>query len=213
MVIEQHHSNDTVATKYKVELLESKFADLCNGICEELDALQEVEVEKLIRSLICLPMKLRSKYKNVILQNLPSVKRGRRFSELLLPVISFIDYELLEHMIHKFGSQNLNMQMQWYSREIQTFKEQTTVQQLINIWPGSLGEVNSDNLEVIARVKEDPQSWYLTDLEKLRDKYYGHMLLQDVISGVLMSTHPGIPYTSSISGEHTLILYSTCMLS
>ena len=78
----------------------------------------------------------------------------RAVDELFLhlnPLFSFVDYDLLQHIIRQFGNNMLNKDMSQYHDDMQVFMKQTTIKDLINILPGvDENEIRPQfNLEVL----------------------------------------------------------------
>lgn len=94
--------------------------------------------------------------------------------------MSFIDFSLLEYIIKKFCSNGLQTEMKSYRSAMQIFMRQTTVAQLIDHWPGEQ-EVPPNFTMLITKIDEDPATYTLEKLDKLRRKYCVQIKLSDVI--------------------------------
>ena len=171
----------------KIENFESQFTDLHKRIREELMASENMIVKELLQRLTLLPIKLRSEYEKIISEKLPTLPREGSISELFLhlnPLFTFIDYHLLEYIINGFGSNGLRIKMQSHAREISSFLEQTTIQQLIDCWPCQ-EEKNPKVCEMIAKIDKDAKSCSLYELDTLRRKICVSVRLSDVISAAV----------------------------
>ena len=116
------------------------------------------------QALIILPFAFRREYERSIQQLLPAAKEidGQSVitsSVFLLfnPLFAFIDYDLLNHMIVKFGSAELKSEMALYIEDVKIFMRETTVGDLIDHWPGGSCEVSDLNYAKLrAKFRDDP---------------------------------------------------------
>ena len=142
-----------------------------------------MSVPKVLQALTLLPISLRKELEKSIKELLPSLRQEDSFSELFLhlnSLISFIDFSLLEYIIKKFCSNDLQTEMKSYHSAMQIFMRQTTVAQLMDHWPGEQ-EVPPNFSMLIAKIDEDPATYTLEKLDKLRRKYCARTKLSDVI--------------------------------
>ena len=185
IIVKQYIRDDTVAGK--IEQLEKQFKGLHKCIRMELKENEGVDVNEILQSLTLLPTKLKMEYEAQIAKRLPTLQKEERISELFLhlnPLFSFIDYTLLEYIINEFGSAPLKEKMQSYSREIQNFMNQTTVQQLIDYWP--CNEESMPNVsKMVANIDKDPQQCKLSELDALRKRICISMRLSDIICAIV----------------------------
>ena len=169
----------------KIEQLESKFRDLHKCIRNEL---QGMSVNELLQSLTLLPTKLKKEYETQVMKKLPELQKEEKMSQLFLhlnPLFTFIDYALLEYIIQRFGSPTLKQRMLSYSREIQKFMSQTTIQQLIDYWPCTDKESVPDMSKIIAKITKNPRECKLSELDDLRKKICISMRLSDIICAMV----------------------------
>lgn len=154
----------------------------------ELSTNEEVTVDRLLQALTLLPFAFRMQYQDTIQDMLPELEAEDRISSLfnlLDPLFSFIDYDLLKHLVTKFGSASLKEEMSEYVDKVQFFKRTTTVSELIEYWPGNkLPESNFSSLR--ARIGADPGSYTLDELDKFRRRFFGQLRLSDFISASIL---------------------------
>jgi hypothetical protein len=127
-------------------------------------------------------------YQDTIQNMLPELEAedhiGSLFN-LLEPLFSFIDYDLLKHLVSKFGSATLKEEMSEYVEKVQLFKRTTTVSELIEYWPGvKIPESNFSSLR--ARIGADPGAYTLEELDKLRRRFFGQLRLSDFLSASIL---------------------------
>ena len=134
-----------------------------------------------------LPIAFKKEYESSIQQILPAAKEndGQSIvtsSTFLLfnPLFIFIDYDLLNHMIVKFGSAELKSKMALYIEDVKFFMKETTVGDLIDHWPGcEVPDLNYAKLK--AKFKDDPMTYTLERLNKFRRRFCGQVRLSEFI--------------------------------
>ena len=135
-----------------------------------------------------LPISFRKEYERSIQQLLPAAKEtdGQTVvtsSVFLLfsPLFVFVDYDLLNHMIVKFGSTKLKNEMALYIEKVKIFMKETTVGDLIDHWPGCelVSDLNYGKLK--AKFEGDPKTYTLERLNKFRRRFCGHVRLSEFI--------------------------------
>ena len=82
---------------------------------------------------------------------------------------NFLNFDLLEHVINKFGSEILKQKMESYKHELQFFRKATRLCDFMKCWP-VLGETppETELKEFVAKMKHDWDNCTLEDLEKLK---------------------------------------------
>lgn len=86
-------------------------------------------------------------------------------------VWSFLDFTLLEHIVMRFGSDNLKDQMRQYSYKLQDFRKRTTVYRLIEAWPSLEPPQDYEGCEkAILTLNENARECTLEKLEVLRKR-------------------------------------------
>ena len=164
-------------------MLEREFSNLQRRTSSELTANASMTTEILIESLTLLPIALRSEYQSVIVGNLETLERAdsiRKIFHHLNPHVTFIDYGLLEHIINEFGSRRLKRDMSKYIETVQVFIHQTTVQELMDHWPG-VREIPPHFEELRAVIDEDPSSCTLRQVDDLRKRFCSKIKLYETV--------------------------------
>ena len=82
---------------------------------------------------------------------------------------NFLNFNLLEHVVGKFGSEDLKGKMESYVRDLQSFRKATRLCDFIDCWP-VLGETppKSDLRTFVVKMKHDWDRCTLEDLETLK---------------------------------------------
>ena len=167
---------------------------------EEFDCLHErlvnelseggTSVDKVLRILTKLPFTFRKEYESAIQSMLPELEEKeviRKFFYRLNPLFTFIDYELLQHLVTKFGSLGLKQEMTSYTEKVQLFKKVTTISELIDCWPG-LKVPQIDHTILRAKFDDDPKSYTLERLDSFRNRFYNELRRSEFVAvSILMS--------------------------
>ena len=167
----------------KIENLEKQFLSLQEELLSELVTNEAITPQTLLRSLIILPVSLQAEYKKFILENLPTLKRADSIDLIFAHLsfhFTFIDYGLLKHLVEKFGGEQLKQNMSAYAGAVQVFLDETTVQQLMDYWPGRQ-DIPPHFEEVKAVVYQNPKVYSLRDLDNLRRNLCGETKLSEMV--------------------------------
>ena len=167
----------------RIKTLEGQFDCLHDRLVDELSK-GGVSVDKVLQALTKLPLTFRKEYESTIQNMLPELEKREVICKLFLrlnPLFTFIDYELLHHLVLKFGSQELKKDMTTYTVKVQSFKEVTTISELIDFWPG-LKIPQIDHKILRAKFKDDPKSYTLIKLDYFRNHFYSEVRLSDFVS-------------------------------
>ena len=145
-----------------------------------------IPVSEFFIALAMLPIAFRNEYETTIQQTLPAVKDSGDSvvtAGILLqfsPLFVFTDYNLLNHMISKFGSPELKGDMALYIKEMQVFMRKMTVGDLINHWPGyEVSDLKYSKLR--AKFKGDPMTYTLEGLNEFRRRFCSRVRLSEFI--------------------------------
>ena len=147
---------------------ESRFSDLVYCTYETL-ADKGIEANRFHAYLMALDLS-RSKEHGEFINNL--FEPGTTFHHLwgkLCGYWNFLNFNLLEHVVGKFGSEDLKHKMESYVRDLQSFRKATRLCDFIDCWP-VLGETppKSDLRNFVVKMKHDWDRCTLEDLETLK---------------------------------------------
>ena len=178
-------------------------------LIEQFDCLHErlvteiseggISVGKVLRALTRLPITFRTEYESKIRSMLPELEERRVIDNLfyrLNPLFTFIDYELLQHLVSKFGSQKLKRDMTSYTEKVQLFKKHTTIGELINCWPG-LKVPPIDHELLRAKFAGDPKSYTLEKLDFFRNRFFNELQRSEFVTvSILMLVESANSFTA-----------------
>ena len=150
-------------------------------------------VKEVLRTLTKLPFAFMEEYESAIQSMLPDLEKRKVVHNLfnrLNPLFRFIDYELLQHLVSKFGSRELKQGMMTYTENVQLFKKVTTIDELINHWPGfKVPEIDHKLLR--AKLAGDPKSYTLEKLDLLRNRFFNELRLSEFVAvSILILVEP-----------------------
>jgi hypothetical protein len=195
---------ETVAER--IATLEKQFRDLHQSLLFELTEGEGISVTKFFHALEMLPIAFRREYQDTIremtrntiremTQNIESRGPAKVTTDLFLhysPLFTFIDYELLRHLISEFGKAKLKERMVVYVAEVEQFKKDTTVADVMDIWPGNT-DIHLNYTKLRAKFEGDPRTYTLEKLDKFRRKFCSQLRLSDFIFW-LISMEPGMSF-------------------
>ena len=170
--VDRGDGNKSTSMSTLLKDFEARFSDLHQTLCSELAA-GCIDTSYFVRSLTLLPLKLKKEYDKPIKEILPELQQQGNVKELLYllnPLLHFIDYGLLEHLINQLGSVGLKEEIVVYCRDIHAFMNKTTVQQLIGYLPGE-PEVPLTFEPLKVKIREHPSKCTLAKIDELRRQF------------------------------------------
>ena len=153
-------------------------------LLSEMKTNSEVSPETLVDSLTLLPISLRAEYQKFVFENLRTLEKAESVREIFHHLnlhFTFVDYKLLEYLIEEYGSPTLKQEMSAYTQRVQIFMNETTIQQLIDHWPGQR-DIPPHCEELRAVIDGDPRKYTLRQLDNLRRKVCSVTMLSETIS-------------------------------
>ena len=170
----------------KIERLKNQFDQLHDQLMAELK-IHSISMNMLLDALTLLPLSLRREYDVRGLCTLTS--KGITTDELFIvhlnPLMNFIDYGLLAHLIRNFGSGSLKEDMHTYESNVQLFMKQTTISEIVG--PGVDHLPNQQDTppkftKLMTKITlEGAQHITLEQLDALRLKFCAHLKLSEVV--------------------------------
>ena len=166
-------SLDKQSVEQLVNKLEERFSDLIDCTYK---ALLEKKVDGDVRcfrsSLLSVKVSQKHIHQEFIDKHLIKVDKETTFDDLWIRLsnyCNFLNFDLLEHVISKFGSEDLKHKMECYKCELQSFRKATRLRDFIDCWPVQ-GETppETDLREFVAKMKHDWENCTLEDLETLK---------------------------------------------
>ena len=97
----------------------------------------------------------------------------------LNPYLSFLNYNLLAHIIKHFGNQPLKQEMKCYCEDIKQFQKETMIADIIPYIPQTSDQHLKDYSKLNLTVDFDIATTSLEDLEEYRKRFATEFLLPD----------------------------------
>ena len=190
---------NTTDVSSHVHDLECQFRLLHERILSELED-RGVTVSQLLSSLLIIPTALRQEYNKSIKEVFPELRREAAIREAfyhLSPLIDFLSCDLLNYIIGGFGSNTLNAMMKSYNVDLIRFMKETTVKQLMDVWPSQQPEdIPPYFMKLRAKLKKDPTTCTLYELDQLRRQFCAAVRLTEIVLVLI-----GLESTNSFIAE------------
>ena len=152
-----------------------------------------VPVDELLDDLTLLPIGLRREYQESIKKELLQIGTTESITQifhlLVNPLSTFLDYKLVEYLISKYGSKQLKGDMADYVDDVNRFKHDTTVADLMECWDG-IEDLSLNYTKLQVRFGEDPTECSLERLDQHRKKICSRYKLSELVM-VLINLKPG----------------------
>ncbi len=193
----------------EIKCLDSRFSELVFKAQLEIEEQVHVEikdvnssgrrkllvVKKFRHHLTYLPADIRAEHYQFLKSNLDELVRADNTEQIFMYLNlywSFLDYSLLEHIINKFGSVQLNDDMTKYATELAVFIATTTVAQFVERWPTVCGRktIPPHFSELTVRITLSASECTLERLEKVRKDFCREFSLS-TFALVLAEVQPG----------------------
>ncbi len=185
----------------EIKDFENRFSDLVFKVRMEIqDEVEERQTPyelcatriRLQNDLTSLPASIRADHYEFIMESIDTISEAKSVHKIfnyLNLYWSFIDCNLLEHLIRKFGSEGLQAQMTSYIADLVRFRKSTTVAQFAKYWPkfGDKKDPPPHFSELKAKLPADPSCCTLEYVENLRIAFCREFLLSKsalVLAGV-----------------------------
>jgi hypothetical protein len=172
----------------KITMLEKQFKDLHKSLLFELTEGEGISVTTFFQTLEMLPIAFHREYQEKIRAmkqkiDPESCGTAKVTSHIFLhysPLFTFLDYGLLKYLISEFGKVELKERMAAYVPEVEKFKRETTVADVMGIWPGN-ADIPLDYTILRTRFKGEPATYTLEKLDNFRRRFCSHLRLSEFI--------------------------------
>ena len=182
----------------QVHYFEKRFGNLINEVCQQVN--KRMKPSDFLFCVSNLPVSARNQHRSFIEEKLMNVPPPVNFVKIWSTMNlywDFLNYGFLEHVINKFGSENLKQQMQEYISELHTFKQRTRLFDFIKTWScKDLQRQREDCLKkVVVKMEKEWLQCTLQDLESFSEdlvhKFFlpgSDMLFHDAQEGCVCVT-------------------------
>ena len=197
----QEKDPDTI--RVEIDSLHKKFRSLIKDLTKQLENSRGIEMEDVHDTLLNLPQHLHVIYSPILDEKFHSLEKCKSYREFFFKMNdcwNFIDPDLLESIIEEHGSDGLKSAMKVYAKELEMFRQSTTVHQLIEMWQpkfpkssiSDIPEVSHEHCKsLVTRLDRDARMYTIQELDCFRREAqkFAHplsisaMILYDIISG------------------------------
>ena len=119
----------------QIEEFENRFEGLTYDAQVEIRE-KRTPVRKFQHTVVLLPLSIRADHHQFLEKNLLNIERAESIDEIFMYLNlywTFIDYQLLEHIIRKHGSDYSKAKMEEYVQDLDKFKSTTTIRQICGL--------------------------------------------------------------------------------
>ena len=156
--------------KQHVKQLQDRFGYLVYDTYEELVD-KRISVHNVHAWLTTLDVFRQREHQEFIKDHLTNIEKGTHLSNLWARLgiyWNFLNFDLLEHLVSKFGSEDLKKKMESYKFDLQSFRKATRICDFINCWPERVEPPPECELrEFVAKVGYCWENCTLEDLDML----------------------------------------------
>ena len=192
---------DKESVKQHVRQLQTRFRDLVISTYRILIYKHvDVDLRGFRVSLLALDVFQKHEHRQFINDHLMKIDPATTFDDLwakLNNYWNFLNFDLLEHIVSIFGSEDLKQKMESYEHDLQSFRKSTRLCDFIHCWPVQ-GQTppETELREFIMKVGHQWESCTLEDLESLKGVITHKFLLpeftlrlREIMKGTLEIEH------------------------
>ncbi len=157
----------------KIDEFEKRFEDIALAALKEMKNENKVSVEDLKFGITLLPSKIKPNHASYLKDNMDILSTATHLQEIFMHLNLYWDYfnyTLLQVIVDKYGSDDLNERMQSYATDIKQFWKETTVAEFIPHCNAKKNHsFNSDEfIKLRSTINKPPSEYTLFDVEELR---------------------------------------------
>ena len=173
---------DEQSVEQKMKELEERFGNLVDQVNEEL---LDRKVDKNVHAFrsIFLSLNISRKYLHQkFIENNLKIDEETTFDNLWMKLTfywNFLNFDLLEHVINKFGSEELKQKMESYKHDLQSFRKATRLCVFVNCWPLDSEIPETEIREFVTKIELDWENCTLEDIEKKKRVFIRKFLLPE----------------------------------
>ena len=150
-----------------IEQLDEQYIEIEQLVFKTIKC-QKIPLEDILNWIRFLPMTLRTQFADLIQQKAKDLSSASTVDELFLilsPYWNSLHPALLEYLVKKLGDKSLKARMDLYIKDLQSFRVQTTLGDILDKW---VGEIPSTYKEVVLEMGEEWRERTVEDFEQFR---------------------------------------------
>ena len=162
---------DKHSIKQHVEQLEDRFLQLTECTYEVLVE-KRIDIHRLRARLVSLDVSRRHEHREFINKHLMKIDQRMTLTDLwarLGDYWDFLNFDLLDHVVSRFGNEDLKKEMKSYKCDLQSFRNATRLCDFIDCWPvRGQSPPETELKDFVAKVGRHWDTCTLEDLETLK---------------------------------------------
>ena len=177
----------------EIEILEKKFNEIADMTFDQIKT-KNPDVVRFIARLVSLPIKYRELHKEFFTQLMEFVEKDTTIERIWMKLSEywdFLNYTLLENLVHKFCDHTLKANMEEYVKGLKRFRTKTLLCEFTQYCNKINKELPEHDLrEVVVKLKKHWDECTLEDLEELKENITQQFFLPSFVMR-LKSIKPG----------------------
>ena len=167
-------------TSKKIDQLQKEYIDISVYAAKEMA--NNIEVENLRYSLLCLPPNVKKLHKKFIKEAKAEIKEAESTKEVMYIIGEhhhYLHYSLLKYVIDLYGSNELKGNIENFAKKIETFRKSTRLEVFSEVCDDEPEEINGKFVKMVSKHQMDWSTATLEDAEKFRIKFCRELSLYD----------------------------------
>ena len=186
-------SNGNVIIERMIQNLEKKFIEIADRTFDEIHE-NKPDVERFRARLVSLSFKYQEQHKEFFQILIEHIEKDTTIDHIWIRLSgywSFLNYTLLEILVHKFGSQTLKDDMGDYMKQLKEFRRKTRLCQFAKYCNKINKQLPEHDLqEFVVKLKQRWDECTLQDLEELKENITQQFFLPSFVTSI-RSIRPG----------------------
>ena len=175
------YSIEIEMTSKKIDQLQKEYIDI--SVCAAKEMVNNVAIENLRYSLLCLPSNLKKEHKKFVREAKAEIKEADSTDDVMYVVgehFDYLHYSLLKYVVDLYGSDDLKKTMEDYDKKMKVFRKETRLEVFSKVYcDDEPEEINGKFATMITEHQMDWSTATLEDVEKFRIKFCREFSLYD----------------------------------
>ena len=180
-------------TKQKIRNLEDKFNELADKTFDEIEE-GNPNVKRFRARLVSLSFKYQEQHKDFFQQLTEDIEKDTTIDHIWMKLShywNFLNYSLLENLVHKYGSHTLKADMRNYLEQLKEFRTNTRLCEFAKYCDKISRKLPEKDLqEFVVKLKKSWDECTLEDLEELKENITQQFFLPSFVMSI-RSIEPG----------------------
>ena len=193
-------------TRKKIDQLQKEYIDI--SVCAAKEMVNNVAVENLRYSLLCLPPNLKKEHKKFVQKAKAEIKEDDSTDDIMDFVgehFDYLHYSLLKYVVDLYGSDDLKKTMEDYDKKMKAFRKETRLEVFSEVCDDEPEKVNGKFATMDIKHDWNWQTVTLEDVERFRNKFCRELSLYDFSLNLLKVARGCVEVTWRV--PHSLVTY------